>query len=144
MAAARLAIPADKECACCFEALSPDNVCEYRPARGVWRLSNYCCSCVQYLVDNQFANYKKAVEGSTCKRELTAYITAGPPIFVSDKHGLPLEEGEEHADFLYYGTDKQERSARLTGAVEGEEHRKLWDFYREFSSSRLNQPDDED
>eukprot|EP00048_Salpingoeca_helianthica_P015936 m.229510 g.229510 ORF g.229510 m.229510 type:complete len:150 (+) comp17762_c0_seq1:295-744(+) len=138
----RLAIPADKECTCCFEPVNGDSVCEYKTSGGAWLLGNYCCVCVQYLVDNQFATYKKSVEASTCKRELTALITAGPPIYVSDKLGLPVGEGE-HISALYFGSDKKERSSRLTGALEGEEREKLWEFYRAFSSSKMEQADDD-
>ncbi len=45
----------------------------------------------------------------------------GPPIWVSDPHGLALPEGETHIQQLWFSSDGVERSAKLTGAVEGDE-----------------------
>eukprot|EP01046_Picozoa_sp_COSAG06_P018873 COSAG06_NODE_1327_length_9855_cov_3.900574_4_plen_74_part_00 len=45
----------------------------------------------------------------------------GPPVWVSDPHGLALPEGETHIQQLWFSSDGAERSAKLTGAVEGDE-----------------------
>ena len=45
----------------------------------------------------------------------------GPPIWVSDPHGLALPEGETHIQQLWFSSDGVERTAKLTGAVEGDE-----------------------
>jgi hypothetical protein len=31
----------------------------------------------------------------------------GPPIWLSDPHGLPLPEGDSHADMLWFSSDGQ-------------------------------------
>lgn len=45
----------------------------------------------------------------------------GPPVWVSDQHGLTLPEGDTHVQQLWFMSDGQERSAKLAGALEGEE-----------------------
>ena len=82
---------------------------------------------VQQLLDSQFHTFVERVKTTDCQAELKRLLDAGPPIYVSDKLGFPLEEGDTHVINLWYASDGQERSAKLDGAVEGEERQKLWD-----------------
>ena len=55
----------------------------------------------------------------------------GPPVWVSDPHGLPLEEGvDTHVDMLWFASDGAERSAKLKDALEGEERQTMWDEHQ--------------
>ena len=73
------------------------------------------------------------MKGTDCQAELRRLLADGPPIYVSDKVAFPLaEESDEYVFKLWYSSDKEERSAKLKGALEGEERIKLWNELKEF------------
>ncbi len=59
-------------------------------------------------------------------------LEKGPPIYVSDQHGMALDDDEEYIVSLWYASDGKERSAKLKDAVEGKERDELWDSLKEF------------
>ena len=69
-----------------------------------------------------------------CQAELRRLLTPGPPVYISDKHGLPLDESEGDTDVikLWYASDGKERSAKLKDALEGEERNDLWTELKKF------------
>ena len=89
------------------------------------------CDCTQ-LLEEQFQQYIDRVKKSDCQAELRRMLAAGPPIFISDKHAFPLDEGETHVVKLWYASDGEERSAKLVGAVEGAERDELWESLKSF------------
>ena len=97
-----------------------------------WKAAFFEESVVQQLLDSQFHDFVNRVKTTDCQAELKRLLAAGPPIWVSDKHGLPLDEGDTHAVQLWYASDNKERSAKLDGAVEGEERQVLWDELKQF------------
>ena len=97
-----------------------------------WKAALYEQCVIQQLLDTQFHDFVKRVKTTDCQAELKRLLAAGPPIYISDKHALPLEEGDTHVIKLWYASDNQERSAKLDGAVEGEERQALWDELKEF------------
>ena len=86
------------------------------------------------LIDTQFQQYVDRVKKTDCQAELRRLLASGPPIYVSDKVALPLaeEETDTHVCKLWFAVDGQERTAKLKGAVEGEEREKLWNELKEF------------
>jgi hypothetical protein len=86
------------------------------------------------LIDTQFQQYVDRVKKTDCQAELRRLLASGPPIYVSDKVALPLaeEETDTHVCKLWFASDGQERTAKLKGAVEGEEREKLWNELKEF------------
>ena len=48
-------------------------------------------------------------------------------VWLTDKHALPLQEGETHVSHLWYMNGDREISAMLEGACDGEDRKKLWD-----------------
>lgn len=79
-----------------------------------------------------------------CQAELRRLLDAGPPIYISDKHAMPIPEGDTHIVKLWYASDSQERTSILDGAVEGEEKQKLWDELKQFIIVEGKEPEDED
>jgi MFS family permease len=59
-------------------------------------------------------------------------MRAGPPVFVSDKHALPLPAGATHVAKLWFMEGGVTETAKLDGAVEGEERQKLWNNMKSF------------
>lgn len=53
-------------------------------------------------------------------------------MYISDQHGLPLDDDEEYVVNLWYASDDQEISAKLKGAKEGVKRRALWDELNKF------------
>jgi hypothetical protein len=84
------------------------------------------------LLDTQFEQYISRVKTTDCQAELRRLLRGGPPIYVSDKHAFPLEEDDTHVCRLWYAVDGKERSAKLKGALEGEERDALWRDLNEF------------
>lgn len=59
-------------------------------------------------------------------------LKSGPPVFISDKHALPLDDDEEYVVKLWFASTNEEVCGKLDGAVEGEERDKLWEELKEF------------
>ena len=96
------------------------------------------------MLDSQFQQYIDRVKKTDCQAELRRLLEKGPPIYISDKHGLPVESDEEYVINLWYANDGEERSAKLKGALEGEERQKLWDELKEFIIVEGKEEGDED
>lgn len=112
-----------------------------------WKPALYEQSVVQQLLETQFHDFVGRVKKTDCQAELRRLLSAGPPVYISDKHALPLEEDDTHVIKLWYASDDQERSAKLDGAVEGEERQKLWDELKRFiivEGKEEGDDDDED
>jgi hypothetical protein len=110
-----------------------------------WKPSLFEASVIQQLLNTQFQNYLTRVKSTDCQAELKRLLKSGPPIYISDKHGLPLDEegndeegggvgcgGDTHVCKLWFASDGKERSAKLTNAVEGVERERLWQELKEF------------
>lgn len=97
-----------------------------------WKPALYEQSVVAQLLQEQFQQFVERVKTTDCQAELRRLLSKGPPIYIEDKHALPLEDGDTHVINLWYANDQLERSAKLDGAVEGEERQKLWDELNEF------------
>jgi hypothetical protein len=97
-----------------------------------WSPAMYEQSVIVQLVETQFHYFVERVKTTDCQAELRRLLSAGPPIWVVDKHAMPLPEGDTHIVKLWYHSDKQERTAKLDGAVEGEERQALWDELKQF------------
>ena len=123
-------------CMCTYEdiTLENENYVEYQSYPSMkWKPALFEESIVQILVDTQFEKYIEKVKGTDCQAELRRLLADGPPIYVSDKVAFPLaEESDEYVVKLWYSSDKVERSAKLKGALEGEERIKLWNELKEF------------
>ena len=81
---------------------------------------------------DQFHQFVERVKTTDCQAELRRLLAAGPPVYVSDPNGFPLPEGDTHVIQLWYASDNRERSAKLEGAVDGEEREALWNQLRAF------------
>tara|TARA_R110002050_G_scaffold230857_7_gene366655 strand:+ start:1395 stop:1637 length:243 start_codon:yes stop_codon:yes gene_type:complete len=75
-------------------------------------------------------------------------VAKGPPVYLSDEQALPLPEGDTHIELVWFASDNREESAKLKGAVEGEEREKLWAAQREtlraMEEAEKNAPKEED
>jgi len=97
-------------------------------------VTNYFSSLLyKKLLDSQFETYLDRVKKTNCQAELRRLLAAGPPIYLSDKHGLPLDdECDEYVINLWYACDGKERSAKLKGALEGVEREELSQSLKRF------------
>ena len=78
------------------------------------------------------------MQQADCQAALKRVLEAGPPLYVKDAHGLPLEDGETHVCALWFQTDKLERSSRLEGAPADDAARQTqWDELREVYGAML-------
>ena len=99
----------------------------------------------QKLLDTQFEAYISRVKKTDCQAELRRLLKTGPPIYVSDKHAFPLaEENDTHVCKLWFALDNTERSAKLKGALEGEEREALWLELNEFIIEEGKEEGDDD
>jgi hypothetical protein len=149
-------------CVCLMEIVVPAFLCfssllsgvfhynmfpvEYQTAPSMqWNPCMYEQSVVVELVDTQFTAFVDRVKTTDCQAELRRLLDAGPPIYISDKHAMPLpDNGDTHIIQLWYASDKKERSAKLKGAVEGEERQALWDELKQFIIVDGKEPGDEE
>ena len=110
-----------------------------------WHPAMYEQSVVAQLLSSQFHSFVERVKTTDCQAELRRLLKEGPPIYVTDKHAMPIPDGDTHIIKLWYASDPSvERSAKLDGAVEGEERDKLWAELKQFIIVEGKEPDDED
>ena len=119
---------------------------EYQCAPSMtWHPALFEQSVVQQLLETQFNAFVERVKTTDCQAELRRLLKAGPPIYVSDAHGMPMvQEGDTHVCNLWYASDNTERSAKLVNAVEGEERQKLWDELKQFIIVEGTEPGDKE
>ena len=137
--------PDGLECLVTMEDIDDSNYVEYQCFPSLeWKPALMEQSVLEELLKTQFYSYIARVKKTDCQAELRRLLATGPPIFVSDPHGLPLAEGSDdsHIVKLWFASDKTERSAKLDGALEGDERDALWQELKEFLIVEGN--DDED
>ena len=123
-------VPPQLECMATLEDITADddNYVEYQTApSGKWHPAMYCESVVRRLLARQFDEYVKGVRSADCEADLKRRIGAGPPVYLSDKHALPLPDGDTHISRVWFASNDTEYSAELAGALKGEARQKLWD-----------------
>ncbi|KAG5187566.1 hypothetical protein JKP88DRAFT_235159 [Tribonema minus] len=121
-----------KECMVCMDDIDMEKYVEYRVgAGGPWKPCGFCVTCVETLLATQWQKYVDQLAKASCKAEQRRLLDRGPPITIYDRNGLPCPEGQD-VDMLWYGRDKQEYSAKLAGALEGQARRDWWDEKLQF------------
>ncbi|KAL3773162.1 hypothetical protein ACHAWO_013769 [Cyclotella atomus] len=134
-------------CLCTMEDITDEdqNYVEFQSYPSMkWKPANFEMCVVQQLLDTQFEQYINTVKTTDCQATLRRLLKNGPPIYISDKHGLPLEEGDTHVTTLWFAVDNRERSGKLKGAVDGEERVKLWKELNEFLIEEGKEEGDDD
>lgn len=136
-------VPEGLECLVTLEDIDESNYVEYqiRP-RNTWRPAKMEETIVRQLLRSQFHEYIHRVKTTNCQAELKRLLTAGPPIYIADPHGLPLWDDDEdddettttvsHVGMLWFASTDTEVSAVLDGAVQGEEREMLWAELKKF------------
>lgn len=127
--------PEGLECLVTMEDIDESNYVEYQCHPSLaWKPALMEQSVVERLLQTQFHTYIERVKKTDCQAELRRLLATGPPIYVSDPHALPIAEeiGDTHVSKLWFASDQTERSAKLDGAVEGDERDALWNELREF------------
>jgi hypothetical protein len=109
-----------------------------------WKPAMYEQCVVDQLLETQFHSFVERVHKTDCQAELRRLLATGPPIWIEDKHAMPLEEGDTHIVQLWYASDNKERPAKLDGSLEGNERQALWDELKKFIIVEGNEPGDED
>jgi hypothetical protein len=110
----------------------------------LWHPCHYERSVVENLLKTQFHDFVEKVRNTDCQATLRRLLAAGPPIYISDNHAMPLPEGESHICKVWFAADNTERSAKLDGAVEGEDRGRLWDELKSFIVVDGKEPGDDD
>jgi len=129
-----------------------------------WHPCFYERSVVEHLLKTQFGAFLERVKKTDCQAELRRLLKDGPPIWLSDPHALPLsgssddgdddddddEDGEaskskdDHVCAVWYAGDDLEVSAKLVGAVEGDDRENLWNELRRFLVEEGKEPGDDE
>jgi len=120
-----------------------------------WYPCMYEKSVVENLLKTQFHDYIERVKASDCQAELRRLLKYGPPVYISDKHAMPIpdaksessetneegngnkiseaEEEEQYICSLWYASDpEKEFSSKLHGAVVGDDRINLWTELKKF------------
>lgn len=133
-----------------------------------WHPCFYERSVVEHLLKTQFGDFLERVKKTDCQAELRRLLRDGPPIWLSDPHALPLpggaNEGDDdnnddnnddaeqptesqskdtHVCALWYAGDNVEVSAKLEGAVEGDDRVILWNDLKRFLVEEGKEPGDD-
>ncbi|KAG7358261.1 hypothetical protein IV203_014848 [Nitzschia inconspicua] len=129
-------LPSDgMECYATMEDITVEdgNYVEYQTYPSMlWHPCRYERSVVENLLQSQFHDYVEKVRTTDCQATLRRLLTVGPPIYIEDKHAMPLPEGESHICTVWFAGDDTERSAKLDGAVEGKDRERLWNELKSF------------
>lgn len=86
---------------------------------SVWLPSQFCETCIVYLLKTQWELYTTALAKTTCKAEQRRLLTTGPPINLKDIKALPCPNDSE-VYLLWYMSDNLTHSAKLEGSLIGE------------------------
>ena len=119
----------EMECMATMEDITVEdgNYCEYKTApSGTWHKSKYAADTVRRLISTQFPDYVSGVRKADCAADLKRRLAKGPPIYIEDKHALPIPEGDTHIERIWFAAEAKEYSAKLKGCVEGAERDTLW------------------
>ena len=139
-------IPTDMECLVSMEDITEENYVEYQiHPTGEWKSSFLSQPIIEHLLQTQFNTYMERIQSSDCQAELKRLLQQGPPIYISDPYGLPLEpppsdeagtgsnktdsstsNSDKHVMNLWYASDRQIHSSILQNAVVGDAHATLW------------------
>jgi hypothetical protein len=109
-----------------------------------WKPCLYERVIVEKLLQEQFHDFVERVKKTDCQAELRRLLAKGPPIYLEDGHALPLDDGDTHVIRLWFAADGQERSAKLHGAVEGDERDALWTELNAFLIEEGKEEGDDD
>mmetsp|Transcript_10554 Transcript_10554/g.33740 ORF Transcript_10554/g.33740 Transcript_10554/m.33740 type:complete len:148 (+) Transcript_10554:70-513(+) len=135
-------VPEGLECMITLEDIDETNYCEYQTAPSLlWFPAKAASAAIEELRRTQFKQFMERLETTDCEAEMRRLQEKGPPIYVEDKNVLPLPEGETHVSRLWYLADDAEISAKLEGALEGDDHQRLWDELKEVhAATQASQP----
>lgn len=99
-----------------------------------WQPAKFEESTIEQCLNTQFHTFCETVKTTDCQATLKRLLTEGPPIYIYDKHALPLHDPirDTHICKLWFQRDNVETSAKLDGALEGDERQKLWDELKAF------------
>lgn len=118
-------------CQCCYSDIDSSNYVEYRGEDEKWYVSGYCQMCVEYLLSSQWSDYVTRLQKTTCKAEQRRMLARGPPEYLRDEK-MFMEVPDSEVRWLWYMSDSSVKSARLEGALEGEERMAYWNEQRAF------------
>ena len=113
--------PPDHECMCTMEDITEEdgNYCEYQTAPSMkWHTAKYSADTVKRLINTQFSEYVAGVRKAYCQADLKRRIAKGPPMWVEDKHAMPIPEDDTHICRVWMASDGVEYSAKLAGCKE--------------------------
>ena len=67
------------------------------------------------MLDQQFQRYLDDVEKAAkdCAAAVRRLVNKGPPMYISDPHGLPVPEEDTHVDKIWFASEGTESSAFL-------------------------------
>ena len=117
-----------------MEDIDHTNYVEYQTFPSLaWKPCLFAAETVESMhsgESNQYAQYMERIQKSDCKAEMKRLLDAGPPVWVGDKHAMPLPEGDTHVVKLWFMNGDREVSAMLRGATDGAARQALWDELR--------------
>ena len=127
--------PEGLECMATLEDITEENFVEYRSMpSGLWLPAKFSKEVVEMLLQTQFGKYMSDVEKASkdCAAAVRRLVVKGPPIYLSDVNALPLAKEEDgFIDLFWFAAEQKEVSAKLEGALEGEEREELWSAQKE-------------
>lgn len=109
------------ECMATMEDITEEdgNFCEYQTAPSMsWHAAKFSADVVRRLIYTQFEEYMANVRKADCEADLKRRLAKGPPVWVEDKHALPLPEDDTHVCRIWLASDSEEYSAKLLNCVE--------------------------
>lgn len=120
-------------CLVTYEDINEDNYVEYQVFPSMkWKPALFEQCVIEEMLNQMFQQYIDRVKKTDCQAELRRLLEKGPPIYISDAHGLPLDEGDDYIINLWFLSDNSIRSAKLNGSKDGQERLSLWEELNHF------------
>ena len=124
------------ECKSCFDDINDVNKVQYRINQTKkWYNSNYCETCVTYLLNISWTIFTEQVEKADCKKALAKILEVGPPINLRDKTGFPNPNNSTlltEIDELFFCSKKKIIDAKLKGSLIGNKRTEYIQFLQNF------------
>ncbi len=118
-------------CLCTLEKIDDTCYVEYQSTPSLkWSISLFGEEAIRELLHSQYSNYINSLQETDCLLEFTRLIEIGPPIWISDRHGLPLPQDDTHICSLWFMNGNVYKSGKLEGALEGLARQELWEHMK--------------
>lgn len=121
------------DCGICWDDIETENYVEYQKVEGgEWFPAKLCMNCAKEYRSKQYEIYRTALTKVTCEAEQKRLLDTPPPLNLKETNVMPMPEGSSGEIAGLWFSSEGVVTAKLDGALEGEERMKFWEEQKQF------------